>query len=248
MSFASADAYDRFIGRYGRALATALCDAARVPASGRALDVGAGTGALTGVLLERGLEVAAVDPSEPFVAALRERHPGAGVHVAPAEALPFAYDTFDVVAAQLVVNFMRDAPRGVAEMRRVSRPGAVVAAAVWDYGGEMTLLRAFWDAAAAGERDEALSMPYCTPQSLGDLWRSALRDVEVVALDVEASYADFDDLWSPLEEGVGPAGAYAASLPDEARANLREEVRRRLGVGADPFALGARAWCAVGLV
>jgi SAM-dependent methyltransferase len=248
---APAAAYDRFVGRYSGELAEAFCDAIGV-GGGRALDVGAGPGALARALLGRGFSVAAVEPSQTFAAALRERLPAVDVHEVGAEALPFGDGEFDVTAAQLVVNFLADPPAGVREMRRVTRPRGVVAAAVWDYGGGMTMLRAFWDAAAtvdpeARGRDE-LHMRYRTPETLGGLLRECgLQDVEVRPLDVSAGYDDFDDLWAPLEAGVGPAGAYAAGLDDERRTLVRDELRRRLAAGDGPFTLAARAWCAVGI-
>jgi SAM-dependent methyltransferase len=252
----SADAYDRHIGRYGSDLAGALISASGVRLGQRALDVGCGPGALTAALAELlGAErVAAVDPSEPFAEACASRVAGVRVEVAPAEALPFGDGSFDATMSQLVVNFMSDAVAGVREMRRVTRPGGTVAAAVWDYAGEMTLLRRFWDAAtaldpAAASLDEGRSMPYCQPDELRRLWGDAgLQEVTTSAITVEAGYSGFDDLWRPLETGVGPSGAYAAALPPEPRAGLREEFRRRLNVGDGPFRLAARAWCVVGRV
>src|SRR5215207_3348533 len=154
---APADAYDRYVGRYSGELARALIAAAGVDPEWTVLDVGCGPGALTAELaMMLGADsVAAVEPSEPFAAACRERVPGARVEIAPAEALPFADGTFDGALAQLVVNFMADPRAGVGEMRRVTRPGGTVAAAVWDYAGEMTLVRAFWDAARARWRRTA---------------------------------------------------------------------------------------------
>jgi SAM-dependent methyltransferase len=253
-----ADAYDRFIGRYGGALARALIAAAGVKPGDRALDVGCGPGGLTTelvALLGAG-RVAAVDPSPSFAATCAARLPGAGVREASAEALPFAAATFDRVLAQLVINFLGDPEAGVAEMRRVARPGGTVAAATWDYAGEMVLLRAFWDAAtaldpAAADRDEGRSMRLGTPDELTALWRaSGLHAVAVAAAVVGADYTDFDDLWSPLESGVGPAGAYAAALPADRRAALADELRRRLGAGDGtvPFHLTARAWIVTGTV
>src|SRR4029079_7836322 len=142
---------------------------------------------------------------------------GVRVELAAAETLPFGDAQFDHALAQLVVNFMSDAPAGVREMRRVTRAGGTVAAAVWDYAGEMTLLRRFWDAAvaldpAASERDEGRSMPYCTEDALAGLWSAAgLADVHVAGVVVEAAYEGFEDLWAPLETGVGPSGAYVAA-------------------------------------
>jgi SAM-dependent methyltransferase len=251
-----ADAYDRHIGRYGPALAAGLIAEAGVEPGSRALDVGCGPGALTAALA--GLlgtdHVAAVDPSEPFAKACASRLPGVRVEVATAEALPFPDRSFDAALSQLVVNFMTDAPAGVGEMRRVTRPGGTVAAAVWDYAEGMTLLRRFWDAAvaldaAAAPLDEGRSMPYCRPDELGRLWRdTGLEDVRTGELAVEAGYEGFDDLWQPLESGVAPSGAYAAGLAPERRERLRGELRRRLGVADEPFRLTARAWWVTGRV
>ena len=249
-----AEAYDRHIGRYGAELARALISAAGVRPGQRALDVGCGPGALTTELaaLLRAEQVAAVDPSGPFADACRRRLPGVRVEVAPAEALPFGDGGFDHALAQLVVNFMTDPAAGVREMCRVTRHGGTVSAAVWDYADAMTLLRRFWDAAvaldpSAAELDEGRSMPYCTPEELGDLWSTAgLTDVHVRPVVVSAAYDSFEDLWRPLELGVAPSGAYAAGLAPAARAGLQQELRRRLGVGNDPFRLTARAWIATG--
>jgi SAM-dependent methyltransferase len=251
-----AEAYDRHIGRYSGALARALIAAAGVGRGDRAVDVGCGPGGLTAELAAvLGAErVAAADPSEPFAAACRARVPGARVEVAAAEALPFEDAAFDRALAQLALNFMSDAPMGLGEMRRVTRPGGTVAAAVWDYAGEMTLLRRFWDAAiaedpAAADHDEGRTMRFCSPDELRGLWSAAgLQDVEVSAVVVRAPYEGFEDLWGPFEAGVGPAGAYAAALPPDRRAALKDGLRRRLGVGAEPFRLPARAWMATGRV
>jgi SAM-dependent methyltransferase len=249
-----AEAYDRFVGRYGPPLARELIAAAGVQPGQRAVDVGCGPGALaTELVAVLGADnVAAVDPSVPFAEACGQRLPGVDVRVGAAEQLPFADSAFDLALSQLVVNFMTDPPAGVRELERVTRPGGTVASAVWDYAGEMTLLRRFWDAAVAldpgaADRDEGRCMPYCTPGALGELWSAAgIGDVRVCAAVVSAGYDDFEDLWRPLEVGVGPAGAYASSLPDEPRKTLKEELRRRLGVADEPFRLTARAWIATG--
>jgi SAM-dependent methyltransferase len=251
-----AEAYDRHVGRYGSELGRAFLAAAGVRRDGRALDVGCGPGALTTELVAvLGAErVAAVDPSPPFAEACAKRLPGVRVEVGTAEALPFEDAAFDHTLAQLVLNFMADPPAGVREMRRVTRPGGTVGAAVWDYAGEMTLLRRFWDAAvaldpSAAELDEGRSMPYCTPDELGDLLSGAgLADVRVLEAVVSAAYDDFEDLWQPLELGVAPSGAYAAGLPAERRDALKEELRRRVSFEAEPFRLTARAWIGTGQV
>jgi len=253
--FAAVDAYDRHVGRYSPKLARKLTDLAEVKPTDKALDVGCGPGALTTELVALlGIDrVTAVDPSPSFLEACRQRHPGIAAEVASAESLPFGDGEFDVCLAQLVVNFMSDPRSGVGEMRRVTRAGGTVGAAVWDYGSGMTLLRSFWDSAAAtdpsgGQRDER-NMRMTTTSELGDLWTEVgLGQVEVSEAVVSASYEGFEDLWHPLEMGVGPAGAYAASLASGARERLKQDLRARLAVGDSPFDLTARAWVVTGRV
>jgi SAM-dependent methyltransferase len=251
MSFAVAgDKYDRFMGRYSRELAPLFAEFAGVSPGMTVVDVGCGPGALTQALVERvGAEnVAAADPSEPFVAAASERAPGADVRQAPAEELPWEDDRFDAALSQLVVNFMRDADAGVSQMRRVVRPGGVVAACTWSYGEDMEMLRGFWNAARrldSGAPDEGSTMRYRSVEELAELWlRVGLSDVETDHLRVETSYTGFDDLWEPFTFGVGPAGAYLARLSPEQRAQLRTELFQGLGEPSGPFTLSATA-CAV---
>ena len=252
---ASAEAYDRHVGRYAAELASALIAFAGIERGLRALDVGCGPGALAAALAERlgAGAVCAADPSEPFARACRDRLPGVEVVVASAEDLPFADSSFDAVLSQLVVNFMSDPQAGVREMARVARPGGIVASCVWDYAGEMTLLRAFWDAAREVEpergaaADEGVVMRWCGEGELAELWRIAgLDEVSFAPLVVHASYADFEDLWQPFTTGIAPSGAFCVSLDADGRAALRDAYRRRLGVGDGPFELRARAWAVVG--
>jgi SAM-dependent methyltransferase len=249
-----AEVYDRHIGRYGHELALELIKFAEVRSGQRVLDVGCGPGALTRQLVAAvgADQVAAIDPSLAFVDACRDRLPGVMAEVAAAEALPFAEGVFDRTLAQLVVNFMTDAEAGVREMCRVTRSGGLVAAAVWDYSGQMTLLRRFWDSATtldptAADLDEGRSMPYCTPDELGPLWLGAgLENVTISDVVVTAGYEGFEDLWEPLEWGVAPSGAYVASLPPDRRAELKAHFQQCLGAGDRPFRLGARAWLVAG--
>jgi SAM-dependent methyltransferase len=245
------------MGRYSAPLALALVDFAAVAPGMRALDVGCGPGALTTLLAKRlGPEsVVAADPSETFVEACRRRLPGVEVASASAEALPFADGSFDVVLSQLVVNFMHDPEAGVREMRRVTRRGGAVVACVWDYAKEMTLLRTFWqvagevDPARAAATDESAIFRGFDRDGLTEFWRAAgLQGVRTEPLVVSASYADFEDLWSPLPAGVGPAGAFCRALDEERRAALHDALRRALDVPDGPFELTARAWAVAGTV
>jgi SAM-dependent methyltransferase len=247
----AAESYDRFMGRYSVQLSAQLADLAGVAAGQRALDVGCGPGALTAELVARlGAEnVAGVDPSESFVAAARERNPGVDVRQAPAEQLPYPDDAFDAALAQLVVHFMQDAVAGLREMARVTKPGGVVAASVWDLAGGRAPLSPFWAAAKrlrSGAEDEA-ALAGARQGQLAELFEAAgLREVETVEQTSTARYETFDEWWRPYTFGVGPAGVYATSLPEDERERLREECSRVLP--EPPFTIAATAWAVRGLV
>lgn len=255
--FGDAQAYERFMGRWSARLAPRLLGALGMPEPGRVLDVGSGTGNLARAVAGRwpGCAVVGVDPSAAFVEAARERcadlAPRVRFEVGQAGDLPLDDDEVDAALALLVLNFVPDADRAVEQMRRVTRPGGVLAAAVWDYGGGMRMLRVLWDAAARLDptvvgQDEA-TMPLGRPGGLAELWqRAGLADVVGGGLEVSTTFADLDDYWQPFLRGQGPAGAYVAGLPDAARAALRDEVAATLGPG--PFDLTATAWWVRGTV
>jgi SAM-dependent methyltransferase len=250
MSFeVDADAYDRFMGRYSARLAPAFGDFAGVHTGQRALDVGCGPGALTAELVRRlGPDsVAAVDPSERFAAAARERHPGVDVRLSSAEDLPYPDGTFDATFAQLVVHFMTDPVAGLAEMARVTRPDGVVAACVWDLAGERAPISAFWQAAheVRGDVEDGSGLPGARVGHLSELLEEAgLRRVEEAELSVSVDHASFDDWWEPFTFGVGPAGAYARCLAEAELTAVRE--RCQVVLPEAPFTLTAVAWAARG--
>ena len=251
MSFTvAADAYDRFMGRYSIPLAPQFAALADVARGQRVLDVGCGPGALTTELVRRLGEdaVAAVDPSEPFVAAARERHPGVHVERALAEHLPFPDREFDAALAQLVVHFMTDAVAGLREMARVTRKDGVVAACVWDHAGGQGPLSVYWD--TAGELDHDVEgeseLAGAREGHLTELFEAAgLHEIEETHLAVSVEHRSFEDWWEPFTLGVGPAGAYAAGLDPTRQTELRERCRERLP--AAPFVVTAIAWAARGL-
>lgn len=246
----AAEAYDRFMGRYSSPLAPRLADFAGVTSGQRALDVGCGPGALTAELVRRlgAGAVAAVDPSEPFVAAARARHGGVDVQLAAAELLPFVDDEFDVTLGQLVVHFMSDPVGGLREMARVTRPGGGVAACVWDHAGGEGPLSRFWEAARAldaGVEDES-QYAGAREGHLAELFRQAgLHDVEETALSVTVEHASFDEWWEPFTLGVGPAGAHLSGLDPARRGQLRDLCREAMP--GERLTVTASAWAARGV-
>jgi SAM-dependent methyltransferase len=245
----AAEAYDRFMGRYSVPLAPGFCEFSQIVAGQRVLDVGCGPGALTAELVERlgPPGVAAVDPSEPFVEAARERHPGVDVRRAAAEQLPFPDGGFDASLAQLVVHFMASPIGGLSEMARVTRPGGVVAACVWDHAGGEGALSRFWEAAREldPDVDDESELAGSRKGHLGQLFRAAgLEDVEETVLSVTVEHATFDDWWEPFTFGVGTVGVYLAQLDQEHQTRLREHCRDAFPAAG--LALEARAWAARG--
>jgi SAM-dependent methyltransferase len=244
-----AEAYQRFMGRYSEPLAQRTLDVVGELDGVRALDVGAGPGAIAAALTATPgvTPVAAVDPSPSFVEALRERLPGCDARVADAESLPFADDAFDLVIAQLVVNFLRDPHAAIREMARVTRPGGVIAASVWDFDGGRAPLSLFWH--AARERDPTVDDETggvgTGRGQIADLFRSnGLVEVVEHELEVHVPYTGVDDWWGPYELGVGPAGAFVATLDAAARAELG--VRCGALLPGPSGVIDAVAWCAVG--
>ncbi|MBK4347699.1 class I SAM-dependent methyltransferase [Lacisediminihabitans changchengi] len=252
MSFdVAAESYQRFMGRYSEPLAELFVGELAPSPGQRALDVGAGPGALTAPLARiLGTDaVAALDPSEPFVAALRSRLPGIDARVATAEAIPFPSYSFNFAVAQLVVQFMSDPVAGLREMCRVVFPGGVVAACVWDFAGGRSPLSLFWRAARdidPAAQDET-GVAGGREGHLGELFAAVgLVDVRSGETAVTVPYRDFDDWWEPFTLGVGPAGAYFSRLDSEGRAHLRDRCAALLPPG--PGAIVATAWTAFGVV
>jgi SAM-dependent methyltransferase len=249
---APAEDYDRYMGRYSPALAAALADAAGVRPGMRVLDVGCGPGALTTELASRlgPANVAAIDPAPQFAAACRERNPGADVRTARAEQLPWPDAHFDAVVSSLVIGFLVDPDQGVREMARVTRPGGLVAACMWDIStGGMTMLEIFWsavrqvDPAAPGEAGLAGTADGDLADRLG---RAGLQQVSSGVLTSSARYSGFEDFWQPFTLAVGPAGHYLSTLSPRQQAAVRDACRQRVPDGQ--FTLPARAWYAQGVV
>ncbi|MFN8177805.1 MAG: GNAT family N-acetyltransferase [bacterium] len=255
-TFERGDPYERYVGRWSRQIAPRFLAWLGVPAGRRWLDVGCGTGALCAAILEQAspASVVGVEPSDGFLQAAKGNLRGRAVlRQGSAERIPLADASVDVSVSGLALNFVSDPRAGLAEMMRVTRRGGVIAAYVWDYAGKMELVRHFWDVAAeldpgAAALHEGARFPLCRPEALTELFASAgLKEVDVTSLDVQASFASFDDYWQPFLGGQGPAPAYAMSLDAAARERLRACLRARVPAApTGAIALIARAWAVRG--
>ncbi|HEY0638653.1 MAG TPA: class I SAM-dependent methyltransferase [Pseudonocardiaceae bacterium] len=277
-TWVTGDAYEAYVGRWSRPVAAEFVAWLDVPPGRRWVDVGCGTGALTGVVLATAApsHVIGVDPSEPFLATARARLAGADAgavadgigaggdgpragnagpraefRVGDARALPLPDDAADAVVSGLALNFVPEPAVAAAEFARVTAPGGVAAAYVWDYAEGMGMMRHFWDVAVAldpAAADEAARFPVCHPDELTTLWSGAgLTGVGARGITVPTVFAGFDDYWDPFLGGQGPAPAYAMALPAEHRDALREALRERLPTAPDgTVRLTARAWAVRG--
>lgn len=255
--WAGAAAYEQYVGRWSRLVAASFISWLGAAPGASWLDVGCGTGALSEAILALAApaRVEGVDPSAAYIAHVRARvaDPRARFLEGDAERLPQAVASVDVAVSGLVLNFVPHPEAALAEMARVVRPGGTVGAYVWDYAGQMDLMRYFWDAAVAldpnaAHLDEGRRFPICRPDALAGLFRAAgLVHVETRAIDVPTRFRDFDDYWSPFLGGQGPAPGYAIRLTEEQRGRLRERVRAALPVGpGGAIELLARAWAVRG--
>jgi SAM-dependent methyltransferase len=253
----SGDLYEPFMGRWSRPIARGFLSWLAAPEQVDWLDVGCGTGALAHAILEQAnpRAVLGIDPSPGFIKFARARlaSPRLAFKNGDAASLEEADNSRDVAVSGLALNFMPQAGRALGEMRRVVRPGGLLAAYVWDYAGKMELLRYFWEAAAAldsaaQELDEGRRFPICQPTALIELFEQGKLDaVEVSPIDVETAFRHFDDYWTPFLGGQGPAPSYLMQLSERARAALRERLRAALPVSEDgSIRLIARAWAVRG--
>jgi SAM-dependent methyltransferase len=254
--WASGEPYEGYVGRWSAAVAREFLAWLGAPSGLAWLDVGCGTGALTAAVAEgcAPQRLVGVDPSAGFLEyAARRLGDRAELRQGDAQGLPFAAAEFDRVVSGLVLNFVPDGARAVAEMVRVVRPGGVVAVYLWDYAERMEFMRHFWDAASAldplaAELDEGRRFPICRPEALAELFRAAgVAGVECRAIEIPTVFRDFDDYWTPFLGGQGAAPAYCVGLSEDLRAAVRERLRGSLPARSDgSIHLVARAWAVRG--
>ncbi|NEK17289.1 methyltransferase domain-containing protein [Rhizobium leguminosarum] len=228
-----AENYEASMGRWSQRLATSFLEFAGVPSRGRVLDAGCGTGSLTFPLAaHKGLEtIDAVDFAEDFLAALRGRANDPRIRARQGDvcALPYEDDSFEAAYSLLVLHFVSDADRAIAEMRRVLRAGALAAATVWASGG-MPSWRLFWDTVLLYEPTAEAIAPVRRPLTgAGELRkafeRAGFMHVVETTLTISMDYADFDDFWYPTAYGQGRFGAFFDALPEKSRDRLQEAVK-----------------------
>lgn len=255
--WASGEAYEPYVGRWSRRVAREFVQWLAVEPGQQWLDVGCGTGALTETVLALAAPatVTSVDPSEDYLRHARHQITDLRVTFEHGDALslPFTNEEFKAVVSGLVVNFVPNPAEAVREMARVTAGGGVVGAYVWDYAGDMQLMRYFWDAAvaldsAARDMDEGVRFPLCKPEPLRTLFLGAgLVDVDATEIVVPTPFRDFDDYWTPFLGGQGPAPGYARSLTEERRVELRDRIRSVLPIANDgSISITARAWAVSG--
>ncbi len=256
-----AGAYERLMGRWSRRLAPLFVEHAGTAPGDQLLEVGCGTGSLTFSLAETApfAELTAVDFADVYVNAARamNRDPRVRIEQGDATALGFADARFDRTLSLLLLHLVPSPDRAVAEMRRVTRPGGVVAAAVWDAEGGVVAQRIFWDTAAALDaaarplRARSMGNPVVAAGGLRRLFVAAgLEEVDERTLVIRMEPQTFDDYWEPYASGEGPIGAYVAGLDAPARARLEECLRAAYLAGRPdgPRSFAALAWSCRGVV
>jgi SAM-dependent methyltransferase len=253
-SWQAGESYDAYMGRWSRKIAPLFLDWLGAPDGLDWLDVGCGTGALSGAIFAQcnPRSIVSIDPSEGFLARARENMFGrqAEFRLGDAQNLPVETASRDFVVSGLMLNFAPDKTAALAEMKRAARNGGTIALYVWDYpGGGVEFMRAFWSAAAeldpdAGDLMETKRFPYCTPEGLAELAKGAgLGPVEWKAIEAPTLFKNFEDYWLPFTLGQGPAPGYCAKLDPSSRQRLKERLQGSLQYQTDgSIALKTRAW------
>lgn len=253
--------YERLMGRWSRRLAPLFILNAGIADAEDVLEIGCGTGSLTYSLAHsaRLKSLTAIDFAETYIDSARAIPHAENIEFEQGDAcaLRFADASFDRCFSMLVLHFIPKPEVAIAEMRRVTRPGGIVAAAVWDAPGGMPGQRMFWDTAAMLEpsamkaRARALAKLVVAENGMARLWAEAgLLNITQTSLHIRMNYLKFSDYWTPLLGGEGGIGAYLETLSESRRAILRRHVRSAYLAGSrdGPRSFTATAWACRGEV
>ena len=253
----TADTYERYMGRWSRKVAPLFIDWLNAEQAKSWADIGCGTGILSSQIsakCEPGYLVG-IDMSATFIEHASAAVPSAEFRAGDAANVDLTEASFDYAVSGLVLNFVPDKPKALSEMARIVRPGGTVGLYVWDYAGQMQIMRYFFDIAREFDEgsatfDDGLNALICRPQRLSDAFAAAgLSNVETTAIDITTAFVDFDDYWTPFLGGTGSAPKYCASLDNDLQTEIREAIRHRLPTGPDgEILLAARAWAVKGIV
>ncbi len=256
-----ADGYDQYMGRWSKRLAPLFLDFAGVAEGEKVIDVGCGTGSLTFLIPDRAnvSAIEAIDFEEQFIEALKQRNTDRRISARQGDAcsIPFGENHFDRALSMLMLHFVPTPELAVAEMRRVVRPGGVIAATVWDTFGGMPSQRMFWDTFAAieptalGRRGLALVRPMTFPGEMTRGFAAAgLENITEAILTIRMDFASFDDYWIPLINGQGTLAAFLSTLPRDVPERVQAAVRQAyLADQADgPRSFASTAWAVKGTV
>jgi SAM-dependent methyltransferase len=246
--------YEHFMGRWSGRLAKPFLEFAGIRPRDRVLDVGCGTGVLTAALAEAGAEAIGIDASEPYLDGARRHrsHPNIIYELGDARRLRFADGFFDGAISTLVLDVLPEVDQVVDEMRRVTRPGGVVASGVFDFWGGYSAFSLVWDTASVLDegvrslRDHLKAHPLVRPNGQAELWRRiGLAEVVEIPIVISFDYISFDDYWSNFTTGQGRLGAHLKGLPGDVRDNVQRHVRAGylggLSDGPRSFAIIVRA-------
>lgn len=257
----SAGGYEQLMGRWSQRLATPFIEFAGIADGERVIDVGCGTGSLTFALPQAADvgEIAAIDYSPVFVeeAVRRNTDRRISIRQADATALPFEGGTFDRALSLLVLHFVPESAKAVSEMKRVVRPGGVVAAAVWDHYGGLSCMRMMWDTlamvsdSAKAARSRYCSQPMMRPGEMkGRFVEAGLQDVTETSLLIRMDFENFDDYWQPITAGEGPMGKFVATMtaPERQQADAAVRAAYEAGQPDGPRSFAAVAWACKGIV
>jgi ubiquinone/menaquinone biosynthesis C-methylase UbiE len=240
-AFTDAESYEKFMGQWSRVAGRLFLDWLSLPKNLKWLDVGCGTGAFTETIQQTcaPAEIVAIDPAPAQIAYAQSRNTAAGAkfQVVDARSMPFEDDRFDFAVSALLLNFIPDREKAVAEMRRVVRPGGIVAAYVWDFAGRSGTAQHLNSAVAeiegSGYRPPGLNAESTSLSYLKALFESAgLTDVETRPIEISVTFQDFDDYWNSNTTFASPIGTYVKGLPGEKRQRLMQSVKSRLPIDA----------------